>query len=443
MKQIFLHPPKQLKQFLHPVKKVNLYLCGPTVYDHVHIGNLRGTILFDLLIRLLKEQGYRFHYYQNITDIDDKLIEQAQKLNQPEKQLATHYFQEYCHILETLKVWSPHFIKVTEQMPAIITFIERLITNGYAYVRKSGVYFDTNKINYDHRIGSLFKTHLQNNAVMLDKKHPFDFVIWKKQTIGQKWPSPWGMGRPGWHTECAALIYQVFGQNLTIHGGGNDLTFPHHFNEQAQFSAVFPDKKLTQLWLRNGFVSWKQMKLSKSQDPAITFLAKNFLKNYSPNVLRLLFYFADYARDINLNDTLLQYYVDLDHKIHETLKRVQLQLFLRHHQTFAHLHQYNTSLWERLLACLCDNLNTPQAMNLFVQTWKHINHDLTNKPFGQVLLTTKTMLKFIALIGLQVHLPVFDDQVKTQLHLWQNYLKQKKYHQADICRTWLQKRGIL
>lgn len=239
--------------------KVSMYVCGPTVYDYVHIGNMRPVVVFDTLRRFLSYVGYEVTYASNYTDVDDKIILKAQKTGKTEKEITDFYIGEFEKDVRLIHSKLPNITpRVTEYMPQIISFIDELVKKDAAYIVDDDVYF---KVSADPKYGVLSNTNTEDLLVgarideNMKKQSPLDFTLWKKTEVGVKWNSPWSEGRPGWHTECVVMIQSLFKNGrIDIHGGGFDLKFPHHENEIAQ-SMVSKGHAIANYWMHNGFIN--------------------------------------------------------------------------------------------------------------------------------------------------------------------------------------------
>lgn len=247
---------------------VRMYVCGPTVYDLIHIGNARPFIVFDALRRVLEEKGFRVIYVQNVTDVDDKIIRRAQEEGRAPTELALHYTQEYFADLGRLGVRPPTYSPpATAFIPRMVEFIEQLVEKGHAYVVDGDVYFSVRTYpGYGQLSGRSVEEQWAGARVEVGqkKRDPLDFALWKSAKPGEpNWPSPWGSGRPGWHTECVVMSLYLLGETLDIHAGGNDLVFPHHENERAQAEAL-TGKTFVRIWLHNGMLTVRGEKMAKS-----------------------------------------------------------------------------------------------------------------------------------------------------------------------------------
>ncbi len=259
---------KKLEELSPSDGTVRMYVCGPTVYDLIHIGNARPFIVFDALRRVLEAQGLRVIHVQNVTDVDDKIIRRAQEEGRDPAELALHYTQEYFADLERLGVRPPTYSPpATAFIPKMVEFIQGLLKKGHAYVVDGDVYFSVRTYpGYGELSGRTVEEQLAGARVEVDerKRDPLDFALWKGAKPGEPhWPSPWGPGRPGWHTECVVMSLYLLGETLDIHAGGNDLVFPHHENERAQAESL-TGKTFVKIWLHNGMLTVRGEKMAKS-----------------------------------------------------------------------------------------------------------------------------------------------------------------------------------
>jgi len=259
---------RRLEELVPENGTVRMYVCGPTVYDLIHIGNARPFIVFDALRRVLEEKGFRVLHVQNVTDIDDKIIRRAQEEGRDPAELALHYTQEYFADLERLGVRPPTYSPpATAFVGKMVEFVEKLVAKGHAYVVDGDVYFSVRTYpGYGELSGRTLEEQLAGARVEVDerKRDPLDFALWKGAKPGEPWwPSPWGPGRPGWHTECVVMSLYLLGETLDIHAGGNDLVFPHHENERAQAESL-TGKTFVKIWLHNGMLTVRGEKMAKS-----------------------------------------------------------------------------------------------------------------------------------------------------------------------------------
>ncbi len=289
--------------------KVFMYVCGPTVYNYIHIGNARCYLSFDVIKRYLKFKGFEVYHVQNFTDVDDKIIKQANKEGIPAAEVAEKYSQGFIEDSEALKLDQPDIRpKATEHIPEMIEMIETLVDKGYAYVEDGDVYFEVGRFGEYGKLSHRKLEDMEAGArVEVDKRKrdPFDFALWKKAKEGEpSWPSPWGDGRPGWHVECSTMSLKYLGISFDIHGGGQDLIFPHHENEVAQSECFAGEKPFVRYWLHNGFVTITGDKMAKSVGNIV--LLKDVLKRYDPMVVRMLFLTTHYRSPIDFSEEKLK-----------------------------------------------------------------------------------------------------------------------------------------
>ena len=284
--------------------KVRMYACGPTVYNYFHIGNARMFVIFDTLRRYLEHRGYEVKFVQNFTDIDDKMIDRARQEGITVKELADRYIAAYFEDAGALGV-RPATVhpKATDHIPEILSIIQRLENKGLAYAVNGDVYFDTQA--YKGSYGKLSGQNLENleSGARVDvgeeKRHPMDFALWKAQKPGEPaWESPWGMGRPGWHIECSAMSMKHLGETIDIHGGGQDLVFPHHENEVAQSEGA-TGKPFVKYWMHNGFLNIDNEKMSKSLGNFFT--VHDIRETYDLEAVRMFLLSAHYRSPLNFS----------------------------------------------------------------------------------------------------------------------------------------------
>lgn len=291
---------------LEYTKKIKIYLCGITVYDESHIGHARTIIVFDVLRKYLESKGLEVEFIQNFTDVDDKIINRAQKENTSAENISTKYIENYFRDFDGLNVKrATNYPKATEHIADIIEFIEKLILKEIAYITKNGVYFTVSKFSEYGKLSKKKIDELQSGArIDVDelKKNPLDFAVWKLSDVKPTWKSPWGDGRPGWHIECSVMSIKYLGENFDIHGGGRDLIFPHHENEIAQ-SECCTGSPFAKIWIHVGMVTINGEKMSKSLGNIKSI--KHVLQNWSSNVIRLFCLSGHYSKPIDYSENLL------------------------------------------------------------------------------------------------------------------------------------------
>jgi len=299
------------KELFVPLKegKVSMYACGPTVYNFFHIGNARPFIVFDTLRRYLEYRGYQVTFVQNFTDIDDKMIRRANEEGITVKELGDRFIKEYYTDADALGVKRATVNpRATEHIQDIIDLVQTLVEKGHAYPTPNGdVYFSVRSWPGYGKLSGQNIDDLENGARVdptEEKQDPLDFALWKGQKPGEPaWPSPWGMGRPGWHIECSAMSMAILGQSFDIHGGGQDLIFPHHENEIAQSEAA-TGKPFAHYWMHNGFINVDNQKMSKSLGNFFT--VRDIAKEYDLDVVRLFMLSVQYRNPINFSRELIQ-----------------------------------------------------------------------------------------------------------------------------------------
>jgi len=357
------------KEDFHPIEdgKVQFYMCGPTVYDYIHIGNARAFIVFDVLRRFFEFSGFEVTYVLNLTDIDDKIIKRAADEKTTTEQIATKYAKAFLEDLKAIGVRSPTFTpRATEHLAEIISLIETLISKGHAYESDGDVYFSVKTFSQYGKLSGKKTDELRSGArVEVDdkKRNPLDFALWKKQKLGEPfWESAWGKGRPGWHIECSAMSTKFLGQTFDIHAGGSDLIFPHHENEIAQ-SECASGKKFANYWLHNGFLQIEGDKMSKSLGNFRT--VQEVLAKYSSQTLRMFFLQKHYRSPIDLTEEGLYAAKSACSKLNVFYQKLQQKL-----QAQAVAQQENDQQMDvqkyrsDFTAALSDDFNTPVALSV-------------------------------------------------------------------------------
>ncbi|ABR54290.1 cysteinyl-tRNA synthetase [Methanococcus vannielii SB] len=309
-------------------EEVKIYVCGPTVYDETHIGHGRTYVSFDIIRRYLEHIGYSVKLVINFTDIDDKIINRALNLNVTPKKISEKYIEIFLNDMKTLNVKPADiYPKVTENIPEIISFIDKLIEKGFAYKTDSGVYFEIEKFKDYGKLSNINLENLISEDKLeskSEKKNRFDFALWKNKKSGEPyWKSPFGDGRPGWHIECSVMSMKYLGEQFDIHGGGRDLSFPHHENEIAQSSA-YSGKNWVNYWVHTGFVMVNGEKMSKSLGNFVTI--SEISKKYSPEVLRLFFIQRHYKSPIDYTEESMEHAKASLQKLYNVIESVRIAL---------------------------------------------------------------------------------------------------------------------
>ena len=340
------------KELFKPLdqKSIKMYVCGPTVYNFAHIGNARPAVVFDMLYRLLKNIYPEVIYVRNITDVDDKINEAARKLNKPISFITKKYTDIYHQDMTSLGVLRPnHEPRVTDNIDQIISMIQRILDNKKAYINDSHVLFDVTSFDEYGKLSNRDKDEMLSGVrveVADYKKYAGDFVLWKPSNKDEPgWNSPWGYGRPGWHIECSSMVETYLGEEIDIHGGGQDLIFPHHENEIAQSCSAHNSKSYARYWVHNGYLNMEGEKMSKSLGNIIT--VKELLEEYDGEVIRLALLSTHYRKPINFGKSLLEQSKNILNKLYKKLNSESDEALVS----------------EDILIPLLDDLNTPLAIS--------------------------------------------------------------------------------
>ncbi|MFH0767821.1 MAG: cysteine--tRNA ligase [Bacillota bacterium] len=413
---------------------ITMYVCGPTVYGDIHLGNARPVIFFDVVKRYLKYIGYEVQFVSNITDVDDKIIEKARELKVKEKELTNLYTKNFIDMTLAIGSMLPDFMpKATEFIPQMIGYIEDLIREGFAYVRSSGVYFRVSKVQ-DYGILSKQNMDELNQGVRIvledEKENPRDFSIWKTTNEGLVFESPWGKGRPGWHTECAVMNHEIFGSEIDIHGGGTDLKFPHHENEIAQ-TVVHDHHHLARFWMHVSRLDVNSIKMSKSIGNIE--LVKDLIQDYNPIAFRLLTIGHHYRQPINYSDDLMVQFSKEYDKIERALKKAFLSMSLEGINEY----QSNKEMIEQFKIHMDDDFNIPNVMTLVYEIIKLMNKEKDTKVLAKLFYTAKEILIVLGIM------PTFK-MTESTLNLyreWEQARSDKDFLRADQLRSELTEQG--
>ena len=424
-------------------KKVSMYVCGPTVYNYPHIGNMRPVVVFDTLRRFLTYVGYDVTYVSNYTDVDDKIIKAAKQEGKSEKELTDFYIGEFEKTVKGIGSQIPTITpRVTEYMPKIIAYIDNLVKTGAAYERDEDVYFRVENIKdygvlsginvEDLRVGARVEENSQ-------KESPLDFALWKKTDEGIKWDSPWGKGRPGWHTECCVMIDSIFpGDHIDIHGGGYDLKFPHHENEIAQSEATH-HSKIAHFWMHNAFINFGNEKMSKSLGNVV--LAKDMIATYGGLVTRLVILNAHYRQAVNFTDETVK-------EAQQEVSRMQMaykQAALKLQANKVNLDEGKPEYIGKFLEALANDLNTANALAELYNVLKDVNQLIRSRDadLNQLNNLFKTLTDMFYVLGLDIKYVKFDNKIS---QLYEEYLKSKEnkdFAKSDEIRNLLITKGVM
>lgn len=416
--------------------KVSMYVCGPTVYNYVHIGNMRPAITFDMVRNYLEYLGYEVTYASNFTDINPKIIKAAEELGITEREVANKFIAAYLKDLEDYQCGKIDIHPtVLENLDNIYTFIQKLIEKGYAYEVDGDVYFRVNKIKDYGCLSNNTLDELESGARLeIDEKKedPLDFALWRKSIEGEHFTSPWGEGIPGWHTECVVMINSIFGEKIDIHGGGVDLKFPHHENEIAQ-SMALNNNHLANYWMHNGHINVEGVKMSKSLGNFI--LAKDFIKNSKANIVKLAMFKTHYRLPFNIKEELFKECGLLDDKIYNTLKQANLQIQVSN----ITINQVKQD--ENINKIMDEDFNTPNLITYLLELIKELNTALRNK--GEISLLYDKINLIINILGLHYDLKTLSEDDKKAYQEWLKAKENKDYTKADELRKTLVNNNIL
>lgn len=414
--------------------RVSMYVCGPTVYSDIHLGNARPVIFFDVVKRYLKFIGYDVFYVSNITDVDDKIIEKAKELKIREEELTKKYTKNFIDMMLALgSVIPDHMPKATEYIFQMIEYIEDLIKLGFAYRTSSGVYFRVSKAK-DYGILSNQNIEELNQGVRItldeEKEDPRDFSVWKTTNDGLSFESPFGMGRPGWHTECAVMNREIFGSEIDIHGGGSDLKFPHHENEIAQ-TLVHDHHHLARYWMHVARLDLNESKMSKSLGNIV--LVKDLLLDYDPYAFRLLMVNHHYRQQINYSEDLMVQFSKEYDKIKRGLKKAFLTISLSNSFTeTVDIEQMN--LFKTLMN---DDFNIPNVVTQIYDILKQMNKETDVKRLSILYQSVRTILEILGIM------PMYEltDETLLIYRNWEQARNDKDYARADYLRSELSAKG--
>ena len=420
-------------------KHVKMYVCGMTVYDDCHVGHARVLIVFDLIYRWFLNSGYDVTYVRNITDIDDKIIKKSNDEGCHFKELTARYIESMQEDSKVLNIIPPTFQpKATEAISSMIKMISILVEKSFAYVGNNGdVFFEISKFN---NYGKLSKKNIDDlnagSRVKVDdnKKSFGDFVLWKLSKDDEPyWDSPWGKGRPGWHIECSAMSSDILGASFDIHGGGQDLIFPHHENEIAQSESCH-DHKMANYWIHNGFVNVDDEKMSKSLGNFFTL--KNVLKNYSGEIIRFFVYKSHYRSPLNYSDQNLNDAKAAVEKIYLALrpyKCIQVDL------------DWSKPSLNNIKDALDDDFNSPKAISIIFELISELNKSSNENLANEIY----SVLKVIGLMAIPQEeffiksSKIDQDHIEKLIEKRMQAKKQKDYQKADELRNEIDSLGVI
>lgn len=430
--------------------KVGIYVCGPTVYDYIHIGNARPMIVFDTLRRYLEYKGYDVNYVSNFTDVDDKIIKRANEEGVDASVISERYIAEVKKDMAALNVReATTHPKATEEIPDMIEMVKTLIEKGYAYEVNGTVYFRTRKFK-DY--GKLSKKNIDDlrsgNRDLLvsgvdEKEDPLDFVLWKPKKEGEpSWPSPWGDGRPGWHLECSVMSKKYIGDVIDIHAGGEDLVFPHHENEIAQSEAA-NGTEFARYWMHNGFLKINNEKMSKSLGNFFT--VREIAEKYPLQVIRFFMLSAHYRSPLNFSADLVEASKNGLERILTAVDRLKSISGTEGEVDKAVADEMDAFV-KKYEAAMDDDLNTADAISVIFELVKYANVNVTEestKATVELVLNTVTKLCDILGIITEKKKEILDSDIEALIEERQAARKAKNFARADEIRDQLSDMGII
>lgn len=435
--------------------KVKMYVCGPTAYNYIHIGNSRSTVAFDTIRRYLEYRGYEVNYVSNFTDVDDKIIRTAKEMALTPVELADKFiaaFKEDTQALEVLEA-TVH-PRVMDNIPEIIAFIAALIEKGYAYESDGDVYYRTEKFDdygqlsdqsiKDLRMGASERMEEEN----LKKESPIDFALWKQAKPGEiSWESPWGEGRPGWHIECSVMATKYLGETIDIHGGGHDLTFPHHENEIAQSEAK-TGHTFVNYWMHNGFVTMGESEEKMSKSLGNFVLVHDILKKVDAQVLRFLLAAAHYRRPIKFSDRAVEEARNNLEKIRSAYNNAQYRLEAADSDLSSD--QADLAVFEALEARFVkemdDDFQADNAMTVIYQFVKELNMYSERDQVSQVVLEKALSLleQLMMIFGIKLQADtILDGDIQALIDERIQARQDKNFSRSDEIRDYLKEQGII
>ena len=413
-----------------------------TVYDDTHIGHARTFLSFDLIVRYLRSIDYEVSYVRNITDVDDKIISRAKQLNLSPSELTQKYIDSMHEDFESLGMIKPDLEpRATDNISSIISLIETLIKKGHAYESESDVYFSVESFDSYGKLSGRNLDDMLSGArvdIDLDKKNPSDFVLWKKDTEGLKWDSPWGPGRPGWHIECSAMSMDALGETFDIHGGGSDLKFPHHENEIAQSECV-TGKEFAKLWMHTGSLRIDSEKMSKSLGNFIT--VKEALGSNSPEVLRFFLISSHYRSPLNYSNESIDEARNALDRLYNSIKDLN----------YKNTDYIKSEFTDRFHNAMKDDFNTPLAISILFEIAKEVNSFKKEEKNEEANSLARELYNLSRIIGLleedpkkyfQTGISVSDEDIQNLISKRNQARLNKDFDLSDKIRDELLDMGI-
>ena len=454
--KIFNTLTRQKEEFI-PIEegKVRMYVCGPTVYNLIHIGNARPMIVFDTFRRYMEYKGYKVNYVSNFTDVDDKIIKKAIEEGVDAEEISGRYIAECKKDMEGMNIMPATVHPLaTQEIDGMIAMIQTLVEKGYAYAAKDGtVYYRTGKFasygKLSHKnLDDLQAGHRDIQVTGELKEDPFDFVLWKPKKEGEPaWDSPWGQGRPGWHIECSVMSKKYLGETIDIHAGGEDLIFPHHENEIAQPEAA-SGKEFSSYWMHNGFLNINNQKMSKSLGNFFT--VREIAEKYDLQVLRFFMLSAHYRSPLNFSADLMEAAKNGLERIctaAEQLERLKSASTKEEMQEQEEaLYAQSAQFQDKFEAAMEDDCNTADAVSAVFELVKFINMHVSAECSKEYLQKLYDRLdNLCGILGIHIHKEeqMLDAEIESLIEERQNARKNKDFARADQIREELLQKGIL
>ena len=432
--------------------KVKMYVCGPTVYNYIHVGNARPFIIFDTLRRYLEYRGYEVTYVQNFTDVDDKIIKRGHEENIPPEEVAKKYIEEYFVDADGLGIKrATVHPQVTNNIEEIIEFVKELEDKGYAYAVNGDVYFDTQKFKDYGKLSGIKQDELEAGSrieVNDQKRHPMDFVLWKAKKEGEPgWMSPWGEGRPGWHIECSVMSRRYLGDTIDIHAGGQDLKFPHHENEIAQ-SEARSGKTFSNYWMHNEYININNEKMTKSKGNFFT--VRDISKLYDLEIVRLFMLSTHYRNPINFSDEILNQSKAGLERLYNAKERLEFIISkLSDNAENAEelkLEEELNSFRQRFIEAMDDDLNTADALSIVFELARFMNSNVnenSTKEFAKKVLDECNELTSVLNIVNKKQDDMLDEEIEALIQKRTEAKKNRDFKLADEIRDELLEKGII
>lgn len=440
------------KEIFQPIEenKVKMYVCGPTVYNYIHIGNARPAIVFDTVRKYFEFRGYEVNYVSNFTDVDDKLIRAANELGVDVPTVAQRFIDAYHEDVSALGCSRADVHpRVTESIDIIIEFIETLIEKGFAYESGGDVYYKTRSFKEYGKLSHQSIDELRSGArieIGEKKQDALDFVLWKAAKEGEiYWDSPWGKGRPGWHIECSAMVKKYLGDTIDIHAGGQDLSFPHHENEIAQ-SEAFTGKTFANYWMHNGYINIDNEKMSKSLGNFV--LVHDIIKHYDPQLIRFFMLSVHYRHPINYSEELLNQtkngldrlrtsYANLNHRLQSSTN-----LTSNNDEWLAKI----ASFRQEFIEAMDDDFNTANAISVLFELSKQANYYLQERNTAEVVI--KAFLQefemLFGVLGLTLEEDqLLDEEIEALIEKRIQARKNRDFALSDQIRDELKSKNII